>query len=133
MEKLIAKLKEEQYKTPFVSAFVIGLITHLFMIVNKFPNVDSMTNFYFDQNMVTSGRWFLMIACGFSSFYDLNFVNGLLANCFDNGICLDEGQCRHKQNRFFGTCFCLCLLVFYGCPPWRGTFATAACGRLREQ
>ena len=79
MEKLIAKLKEEQYKTPFVSAFVIGLITHLFMIVNKFPNVDSMTNFYFDQNMVTSGRWFLMIACGFSSFYDLNFVNGLLA------------------------------------------------------
>ena len=79
MEKLITKLKEEQYKIPFVSALVIGLITHMFMIVNKFPNIDSMTNFYFDQNMITSGRWFLMVACGFSTFYDLNFVNGLLA------------------------------------------------------
>ena len=79
MEKLFTKLKEEQYKVPFVSALVIGLITHMVMIVNKYPNIDSMTNFYFDQNMVTSGRWFLMIACGFSTFYDLNFVNGLLA------------------------------------------------------
>lgn len=82
MEKLINKLKEEQYKIPFVSALVIGLVTHMFMIVNKFPNIDSMTNFYFDQNMITSGRWFLMIACGFSTFYDLNFVNGLLAIIF---------------------------------------------------
>lgn len=79
MEKIFTKLKEEQYKVPFVSALVIGLITHMVMIVNKYPNIDSMTNFYFDQNMVTSGRWFLMIACGFSTFYDLNFVNGLLA------------------------------------------------------
>ena len=82
MEKLINKLKEEQYKIPFISGLVIGLITHMFMIVNKFPNGDSMTNFYFDQNMVTSGRWFLTIACGISSFYDLNFVNGLLAIIF---------------------------------------------------
>ena len=82
MEKLINKLKEEQYKVPFISGIVIGLITHLFMIVNKFPNGDSMTNFYFDQNMVTSGRWFLTVACGLSSFYDLNFVNGILAIIF---------------------------------------------------
>ena len=82
MEKLITKLKEEQYRVPFTAAFVIGLITHLFMLVNKFPNVDSMTNFYFDQNMVTSGRWFLTFACGISSYYDLNFVNGLLAIIF---------------------------------------------------
>ena len=82
MEKLINKLKEEQYKLPFISGIVIGLITHMFMIVNKFPNGDSMTNFYFDQNMVTSGRWFLTVACGLSSFYDLNFVNGLLAIIF---------------------------------------------------
>ena len=82
MEKLAAKLKEEQYKIPFVSALVIGLITHMTMIVNKYPNGDSMTNFYFDQNMVTSGRWFLTVTCGLSSFYDLNFVNGLLAIIF---------------------------------------------------
>lgn len=82
MEKLFAKLKEDQYKIPFMSAIVIGLITHLYMIVNKFPNMDSMSNFYFDQNMVTSGRWFLKYACGISSYYDLNLVNGLLAIVF---------------------------------------------------
>ncbi|MCR5849057.1 MAG: glucosyltransferase domain-containing protein [Lachnospiraceae bacterium] len=82
MEKIFAKLKEEQYRVPFMSAMIIGLMTHMFMLVNKFPNVDSMTNFYFDQNMVTSGRWFLTVACGISSYYDLNFVNGLLAIIF---------------------------------------------------
>lgn len=82
MEKLIAKLKTDKYKFPFMAAIIIGLITHMTMIVNKFPNGDAMTNFYFDQNMVTSGRWFLVCACGISSFYDLNFVNGLLAIVF---------------------------------------------------
>lgn len=82
MDKLFAKLKSQQYKIPFLSAMIIGLLTHMVMIVNKYPNVDSMTNFYFDQNMVTSGRWFLICACGISSFYDLNFVNGLLAIFF---------------------------------------------------
>ena len=61
---------------------IIGLLTHIVMLVNKYPNTDSMTNFYFDQNMITSGRWFLVVACGISSFYDLNFVNGFLAIVF---------------------------------------------------
>lgn len=82
MEKLIAKLKNEKYKIPFMAGIIVGLITHMTMIVNKYPNGDAMTNFYFDQNMVTSGRWFLVCACGISSFYDLNFVNGLLAILF---------------------------------------------------
>ena len=82
MEKLVAKLKDEKYKLPFISALIIGLVTHMVMMTGKYPNVDSMTNFYFNQNMVTSGRWFLIIACGISSFYDLNLVNGLLAILF---------------------------------------------------
>ena len=82
MEKLFNKLKEEQYKIPFISGMIIGLLTHIVMLVNKYPNTDSMTNFYFDQNMITSGRWFLVVACGISSFYDLNFVNGFLAIVF---------------------------------------------------
>ena len=82
MEKVFNKLKSEQYRLPFMSAVIIGLITHMVMLVNKLPNGDSMTNFYFDQNMVTSGRWFLIVACGISSFFDLNMVNGLLAILF---------------------------------------------------
>ncbi len=79
MEKLIAKLKTEKYRIPFLAGLIVGLIAHMTMIVNKYPNGDAMTNFYFDQNMVTSGRWFLVCACGISSFYDLNFINGFLA------------------------------------------------------
>ena len=86
MEKLVTKLKDEQYKLPFLSAFFMGLIAHGIMLVNKLPNTDSMTNFHFDQNMITSGRWFLTIACGISSYYDLSMVNGLLAIIF-LGIC----------------------------------------------
>lgn len=82
MNKLFEKLKTEQYKVPFFAAIIFGLITHAVVIVNKLPNGDSMTNFYFDQNMVTSGRWFLTVVCGISSYYDLNLVNGLLAVFF---------------------------------------------------
>ena len=82
MSKLFDKLKNEQYKVPFLAAIIIGLITHVVVIVNKLPNGDSMTNFYFDQNMITSGRWFLTVTCGLSSYYDLNLVNGLLAIFF---------------------------------------------------
>ena len=29
--------------------------------------------------MVTSGRWFLTVACGISSYFDLKWVNGVLS------------------------------------------------------
>lgn len=73
------KLNKKEYYIPFIAAVVIGLLTHMFMFVNKFPNSDAMTNFYFDQNMVTSGRWFLTVVCGISSYYDLNWIIGILS------------------------------------------------------
>lgn len=73
------KIKKKEYMYPFFSAVIVGLLTHMYMFVNKFPNADAMTNFYFDQNMVTSGRWFLTVVCGISSYYDLNWVIGVLS------------------------------------------------------
>ena len=70
------------YKTAFLSAFLIGLLTHLAMIVHWYPNADAMTNCYFDQNMITSGRWFLQVACGISSYYNLPVVIGFLSLCY---------------------------------------------------
>ena len=64
---------------PFLTTIVVGLLTHFPVMVNDFPNADAMTNFYFDQNMVTSGRWFLTIACGISSYFDLKWVNAVLS------------------------------------------------------
>ena len=64
---------------PFLTTIVVGFLTHFPVMVNDFPNADAMTNFYFDQNMVTSGRWFLTIACGISSYFDLKWVNAVLS------------------------------------------------------
>lgn len=79
IRKMWNAMNKKQYAYPFVAAIVAGLLTHFPVLVNKMPNSDAMTNFYFDQNMITSGRWFLGVACGISSFYDLNWVIGILS------------------------------------------------------
>ncbi len=73
------KNTKKEYKVAFFGTLIIGLITHLYMITNGFPNSDSLWGFYTSQNMITSGRWFLQYACGISSYYDLPAVNGLLS------------------------------------------------------
>ena len=75
------KLKKE-WKLAFYSAFAMGLLVHLYKFTNLLPNHDSLYNFYSTQNMVASGRWFLSIACGLSSFFDLPWIIGLLSLVF---------------------------------------------------
>ena len=84
-EHLLAFYKTKipsNYKLAFFSSFIIGLIVHLYKFTNTLPNHDSMFNFYSDQNVLGSGTWALSIACGFSSYYDLPWVNGLLSIFF---------------------------------------------------
>ena len=66
-------------KTAFLSAFLCGLLVHLYKFTNALPNLDSLQNFYSKQNVIGSGRWFLEIACAPSSFFDLPWVTGLLS------------------------------------------------------
>lgn len=75
------KIKKE-WKIAFLAAFGIGLLIHTPMLLSDIPNHDGLDSMYFDQNMVTSGRWFLMVACGFSSFYTLPWLIGLLGLFF---------------------------------------------------
>lgn len=65
--------------TAFVSGIIIGLLSYGYFMSNHFLTYDSMWNLYSDQNMITSGRQFLQYACGISSYYDLPWLNGLLA------------------------------------------------------
>ena len=65
-----------------LAAFFTGLLVHLPAMVRDIPNHDGLGSMYFDQNMVTSGRWFLMIACGISSYFTVPWVIGLLGLCF---------------------------------------------------
>lgn len=69
----------KNYKLAFFSTFIIGLLTHTYKFTNTLLTRDSLYNFYSDQNVLGSGRWFLSTACAFSSFYDLPWVNGLFS------------------------------------------------------
>ncbi len=79
MSKFLEKMKQPNIAVPFWTTIVVGILTHFPVMIHNFPNSDAMTSFYFDQNMVTSGRWFLTVACGISSFFDLKWINGLLS------------------------------------------------------
>lgn len=73
---------KKTWKTAFFSAFLLGLLIHIYKFTNLLPNADALYNFYSNQNMAASGRWFLSIACGFSSYFDLPWVNGILSLSF---------------------------------------------------
>lgn len=75
------KIKKE-YKIAFLSAFIIGLLIHMPVMLSDIPNHDGLGSMYFDQNMITSGRWFLTVACGFSSYFTIPWVIGLLGILF---------------------------------------------------
>ena len=84
-EKVLKKINENilpQWKICFFAAFLVGVLAHLYKIVNWLPNWDSLVFRYDSQNMIALGRWFLPVVCSFSSFYDLPFLNGIIAIVF---------------------------------------------------
>lgn len=81
-EELLLKWKKsikEYHRYAFAATFLVGLIAYGFLITNRFLTHDSMWNIYSDQDMITSGRQFLGFACSIGSYYDLPWLNGLLA------------------------------------------------------
>lgn len=72
----------KEYRTAFAAAFVMGLLIHMPVLLSDIPNHDGLGSMYFDQNMITSGRWFLTVACGFSSYFTIPWVIGLLGLLF---------------------------------------------------
>ena len=69
-------------KLAFLAAFIIGVLVHAPIMLSDIPNHDGLDSLYFDQNMITSGRWFLTIACGFSSYFTVPWLIGLLGMLF---------------------------------------------------
>lgn len=78
---IYGKIKRE-WRLAFLSAFLLGLLVHLPVMLSDIPNHDGLASMYFDQNMITSGRWFLTVACGISSFFTVPWVIGLLGLVF---------------------------------------------------
>lgn len=67
-------------KYSFVSAMIIGLGTHMFMLTNKLLTHDSMFTFYDSRiSVIELGRFLQSPFSGISSYFDLQWVNGLLS------------------------------------------------------
>ena len=67
----ILKSIKSEWKFAFLSTIVVGILTHIYKFTGILLNGDGFVNRYADQNIIASGRWFLSIACGFSSYFDL--------------------------------------------------------------
>ena len=77
--KWIKEHMKQEWKLAFLSALILGLLIHMPVMLSDIPNHDGLDSMYFDQNMITSGRWFLTVACGISSYYTLPWLIGLLS------------------------------------------------------
>lgn len=73
---------KKEWKTAFWAVIILGLMIHFPVMAGDYPNHDGLASMYFDQNMITSGRWFLMVACGFSSYFSLPWLIGLFSLFF---------------------------------------------------
>ena len=71
-----------EWKMAFLTVFVLGLILHFPVMAGDYPNHDGLASIYFDQNMITSGRWFLTVACGISSYFALPWITGVFSLFF---------------------------------------------------
>ena len=74
----LARTMKKEYKTAFLAAFITGLFVHMPVLLSDIPNHDGLGSMHFNQNMITSGRWFLTVACGLSSYFTIPWVIGLL-------------------------------------------------------
>lgn len=92
-EKTLKKINNyilPEWKICFLTAILVSLVAYFYKITNWLPNWDSLVFRYDEQNMVAIGRWFLPVACSFSSFYDLPFLNGIIAIIFHalSSVCI---------------------------------------------
>lgn len=114
-EQMLLKWKQNLTKkdyTAFFTAIMIGLITHMRVFVHDIPNHDGMSSIHFDQNMITSGRWFLRVACGISSDYTLPWLIGILSLLY-LGLTAVLLQRFFKVERTFSAGLIAALLVVY--------------------
>lgn len=63
----------------FISALLIGSVTHLFVLSNLLPNHDATVSLYSGNSHLNLGRWSLSFFSAFSWLYEMPVVIGLLS------------------------------------------------------
>lgn len=66
-------------KLPFAATFIIGFLTHFYMLANNYPNWDSVTSYVSGGYYLHVGRWFMSPVSKISTVYQMPAVNGVLA------------------------------------------------------
>lgn len=125
VDKVLGKIYKKisaNFKIAFISAIVIGLIAHLYMFTNKFPNYDDMGLSGFGATF-RLGRWFLWVlgsvAYHLDYVYSLPLVNGLITIVLlavSAGMIADLLQLKNK----IAIVIVAGILVAF--PSWTATF-----------
>lgn len=77
ISNVITKISKEQ-KIAFFTTIVVGVLVHLYMITNKFPQHDDLNQLYALMHRPESGRWFLAVPASWSGNMSIPF-GGILA------------------------------------------------------
>lgn len=100
LHKLKNKIKKE-WKIAFLSAIIIGTITHLFFLSQMILNHDSLKTIDIPQDAIITGRWFLKYICGITSKYILPTIIGavsIIAIGISSVLIVDMFNVRKKLN-----------------------------------
>ena len=81
MKKGIQRFRP-QHKAAFFGTLICGIICHMTVMTHNYLTYDSLWNLYSDQNMISSGRQFLQYFCAPTSYYNLPWLNALVAIFF---------------------------------------------------
>lgn len=111
---------KKEWTFAFFSAFFCGLLIHFYRLTNHLLTWDSVYNFHSNQNTIHIGRCFLTLGCGISSYYDLQWIIGLLSLIYISlsCVCLTEIFSLQKKTSIF-----LISALTVAFPSVAGTFA----------
>lgn len=112
------ELKKE-WKLAFLTAFIGGMLTHLYMFTNNLLTWDGVVNSYTPQELTASARPFLVYFTGFSSDYNLPMVIGALSVFFLGLTAAALVECFQMKNTYV---ICLTSLLVVTFPAVAGTF-----------
>lgn len=111
IQKVYRKISDREKKIFFVTLVII-LLVHAFRLLNFIPNHDSLWNYYGNLDVVTSGRWTLTYAASISSYFDVQWLNGLLSVIYISVSTVFIVRLLEIKNTFLG-CICGILLGAY--------------------
>ncbi len=103
---LLTQKTKKNWRFAFGITFCTGLLVHLFRLTNHLLTWDSVYNFHSSQNAIHLGRCFLTLSCGLSSYYDIQWINGLLSLLYLSltCVCLTEIFSLQKKTAIFLLC-----------------------------